>query len=259
MNFVKSLALAAILVAPTFADSIPSLGCASSFGVLAGAIFNTSGTLNVTGDDGTTAATKYTNSGTVIASGTNFLDAAPACASTDFVSALTTAEGFTPTVTAPVGGAPPSATFTLGSGNTVFSLTNSGFTAGSTFTFNDAADPGGQFIIEMSALTISGIPTFSLGAVSPANILWVVTGDVGISGAGTWDGSIFSGGNIGISGAVTYNGGLYAENNFVHSGSNTVIDELGGQAVPEPSSLGFLAGAIALGFAALKFRRQSVA
>lgn len=220
--------------------------------------FTTSGTLTVTGNDGTQVSGGYSNSGTVInVSGTNETDTVASGVCTDFGTALTTAEGFTPTVAAPVSGTPPNATFTLGATNTVFSLTDSGFTGGSTFTFNQTADPGGEFIIEMSSLTISGIPTFALNGVNPADILWVVTGNVGISGTGTWDGSIFSGGNIDISGDVTYNGGLYADNIFDHSGENSVIDQLGGASVPEPSRVGWLSiGLIGIALAARKFRPQ---
>jgi hypothetical protein len=258
MNFLRTLGVAALIGAPLFADSIPLN--TSGFGILAGDAFTTSGSLTVDGNIGTPTSGDYSQSGTVKVDSpfTNFTDTAPGSAESDFLAALSTTEAFTPTVAAPESGAPVSATFTLAGANTVFSLANTSFTGSSTLTFNDSSDPGGQFIIEASSLAFSGLPTFDLNGVSPADILWVVTGNVSLSGNGTFDGTILSGGNISVSGDSTYDGSLFAKDDFDHSGGNTVIDPAAApvSAVPEPSAFGSLSGFIALGVVARKFRTR---
>src|ERR1700722_9624151 len=63
MNFLRTLALAALIGAPLFADSIPVN--TSGFGILAGAQFTTSGSLTVDGNIGTPTSGDYTQSGNV--------------------------------------------------------------------------------------------------------------------------------------------------------------------------------------------------
>jgi hypothetical protein len=245
--------LAALIVAPAFADSIaPNLGSAASFTMLGGTISNT-GTSVVTGNVGATITITGFPPGT--ATGTvytapNGPSTPVGEAYTDFESAYNFAAGETATQT--VAGLTASQTF---DGNTVYSLgTNVTSTAGITLTFDAQNNSSEAFVLKTSgALTIDGPITFKLvnGALAN-NIYWIVGAAATINPTGvplTFDGDILgqtsftmsaSTGGSGVL-AGTINGCVFVETANTLAGETDINGCTAVGGVPEPGSAGLAA------------------
>jgi hypothetical protein len=256
--------------------SLPDLGTAVSFGLLAGVIDNTGPTTKVVGNVGATVTiTGFNPSGT---SDTGFFYTAPNAPGTtvgiayaDFVTAYNNAfsDALTPP-TLPVDDLTMDRTFY---GNNVYKFTASDVTSTAAIIlhFDALSDSSNVFFIKIPHdLQINAPITFSLenGALA-SNIYWIIGRDATISGATavvpvTWEGSILVGRNFTMSAgtggsgplAGTINGCLFVENVNTFGGTTQVnggCASAAAGAVPEPGSAGLVALGCLLG--ALRLRK----
>jgi hypothetical protein len=265
-----------VVAVPAFGGpivSLPDLGTAVSFGLLAGTIDNT-GTSNVIGDVGATVTiTGFNPDGT---SSTGNYYTAPngptttvGLAYADFVTAFNNA--FSDVTTPPtqtVSDLTLDRTF-LGNNVYKFSASDVVSTAAITLHFDALSDSSNVFFIKIpNDLQINAPITFSLenGALA-SNIYWIIGRDATISGATavlpvTWEGSILVGRNFTMSAgtggsgplAGTIDGCLFVENVNTFGGRTQVNGGCASAAaVPEPGSSGLVALGCLLG--ALRLRK----
>jgi hypothetical protein len=264
-----------VVAVPAFGGaivSLPDLGTAVSFGLLAGTIDNT-GTSYVVGNVGATVTiTGFNPAGT--SSTGDFYTAPNGPATTvgiayaDFVTAFNNA--LSDAVTPPTQSVDDLALDRTFYGDNVYKFSSSDVvsTAAITLHFDALSDSSNVFFIKIpNDLQINAPITFSLenGALA-SNIYWIIGRDATISGATavlpvTWEGSILVGRNFTMSAgtggsgplAGTINGCLFVENVNTFGGRTQVNGDCASAAVPEPGSSGLLALGCLLG--ALRLRK----
>lgn len=194
----------------------PSLGAASTYGVLASSTITGTGTSIVNGNLGLSPGTSVT--GTITVSGTsNIANAAAATAITDLSTALTAAQGMTATQT--VAGDLGGMTLTCG----VYKSTSTlGITG--TLTLDGQGNANAVFVIQMGSTltTAAGANIVLINGAQAKNVFWAVGSSATLGATNAFKGNIMALASITVGATTVINGRALAQTAAITLDSDTI-------------------------------------
>jgi hypothetical protein len=202
----------AIAACPT----APSLGTASTYGVLASSTITNTGTTIITGDLGLSPGTSVTGTPTV-SGATNINNAAAATAITDLTTALTAAQGMTSTQT--VAGDLGGLTLTCG----VYKSTSSlGLTG--TLTLDGQGNANAVFVIQMGSTltTAAGANVVLINGAQAKNVFWAVGSSATLGATNAFKGTIMALASITVGATTVINGRVLAQTAAITLAADTI-------------------------------------
>jgi hypothetical protein len=220
--FLSLFTTISVLIATQSAASaatVPPLGAASGFAVLAGTTVTNTGPTVVNGDLGVSPGTAVTGFPPGIVNGTQHAaDAAAASAQTDLTTAYNNAAGQAPTTSglSAIGGGPA---LTPGVYNAASSLGVTG-----TVTLDGQGDPNAVFIFQIgSTLTTASGSAISLtNGAQACNVFWQVGSSATLGTGSAFTGSILALTSITVTTGNTIVGRVLARNGAVTLDTDTV-------------------------------------
>jgi Ice-binding-like len=216
------LTIIAVLIATQSAASaatVPPLGTASTYAVLAGTTVTNTGASTVNGDLGVSPGTAVTGFPPGTVSGSQHDGDAPAAAAqTDLATAYSNAAGQTPTTTglSAIGGGPA---LTPGVYNAPSSLGVTG-----TVTLDGQGDPNAVFIFQIgSTLTTASGSAISLtDGANACNVFWQVGSSATLGTGSAFAGNILALTSITVTTGNTVDGSVLARNAAVTLDDDTI-------------------------------------
>ncbi|MDQ1680571.1 MAG: hypothetical protein QOI42_1430 [Frankiaceae bacterium] len=200
------------------AVTVPPLGTATSFAVLAGAGITNTGPTTISGDIGTFPTTTETGTASITLNGANHAgDGTTQSAKTNLTTAYTTAAGEGPTlpITADLAGQ----VLTAGVYNSGSSIGLSG-----ALTLNGAGDPNAVFVFQAgSTLTTgSGSSVVLTNGAQACNVYWQVGSSATLGTNSSFTGSILALTSVTVTTGAVISGRVLARDGAVTLDTNTI-------------------------------------
>jgi hypothetical protein len=220
-TFVIAVTATALMLAGGEAQAavtVPPLGTATSFAVLAGAGITNTGPTTISGDIGTFPTTSETGTASITLNGANHAgDGTTQSAKTDLTTAYTTAAGEGPTlpITADLAGQ----VLTAGVYNSGSSIGLSG-----ALTLNAAGDPNAVFVFQAgSTLTTgSGSSVVLTNGAQACNVYWQIGSSATLGTNSSFTGSILALTSVTVTTGAVISGRVLARNGAVTLDTNTI-------------------------------------